>query len=169
MSNSSIWDWTLSGDTTVVQSGPGSNGNEGVLYIPQSSRARVLPSDCLMSYLFGEVSYPFAQMQSVCSKAPADWASKMLHIPGILLLEDLRLQVINLTLLSRYCHRKSSVGPVDKINITHMTWTSDSSWEAWLALLTFFSFFFSFLFPNIPSSKFSMSAETFEKSRNELS
>ena len=38
-------------------SGPGSNGNEGVLYIPQSpSISRNSPSDCLVSYpghLFG--------------------------------------------------------------------------------------------------------------------
>ena len=48
MSNSSIWliDWTLSGATTPGQSGPGSNGNEGVLHIPQSA---LLP-DGLMSY-----------------------------------------------------------------------------------------------------------------------
>ena len=36
---SSIWpiDRTLSGATTLGQSGPGSDGNEGVLRIPQSS------------------------------------------------------------------------------------------------------------------------------------
>ena len=39
MSNSSIWpiDRTLSGATTPGQSGPESDGNEGVLRIPQSS------------------------------------------------------------------------------------------------------------------------------------
>ena len=41
---------TLSGATILVQSEPGSNGNEGVLRIPQSSTAGVSPSDCLMSY-----------------------------------------------------------------------------------------------------------------------
>ena len=48
----SIWsiDSTLSGVTTPGQSGPGSNGNEGVLHIPQISKAGVLPSDGLMSY-----------------------------------------------------------------------------------------------------------------------
>ena len=42
-----IWstDGTLAGTTTSGQS----NGNEGVLHIPQSSRTGVLPSDCLMS------------------------------------------------------------------------------------------------------------------------
>ena len=39
MLNSSIWpiDMTLSGATTLAQTGPGSNDNEGVLRIPQSS------------------------------------------------------------------------------------------------------------------------------------
>ena len=39
MSNSSIWtiDGTQSSATTSGQSGPGSNCNEGVLHIPQSS------------------------------------------------------------------------------------------------------------------------------------
>ena len=41
----------LSGATTPGQSGPGSNGNEGVLRIPQSSSiAGTSPSDCLVSY-----------------------------------------------------------------------------------------------------------------------
>ena len=49
----SIWpiDRTLSGATTPRQSGPGSDGNEGVLCIPQSyCITRALPADCLMSY-----------------------------------------------------------------------------------------------------------------------
>ena len=42
--NSSIWpiDETLTG-----QSGPGSNGHEGVLHIPQSSRTGASPSDAV--------------------------------------------------------------------------------------------------------------------------
>ena len=54
MSNSSIWpiDKTLSGTTTPGQSGPGSDGNEEVLNIPQNaSITGASPSDCLMSYL----------------------------------------------------------------------------------------------------------------------
>ena len=44
-------DRALSGATTPCQSGPGSNGNEGVLHIPQSpSITGTSPSDCLMSY-----------------------------------------------------------------------------------------------------------------------
>ena len=41
----------LSGATTPGQSGHGSDGNEGVLHIPQSSStAGTSPSDCLVSY-----------------------------------------------------------------------------------------------------------------------
>ena len=50
---SSIWsiDGTLSGATFPSQSGPGSNGNEGILCIPQSSSiTEASPSDCLVSY-----------------------------------------------------------------------------------------------------------------------
>ena len=50
---SSIWPIKRiqSGATTPVQSKPGSDGIEGVLRIPQSSRiARTSPSDCLVSY-----------------------------------------------------------------------------------------------------------------------
>ena len=50
----SIWpiDRTLLGATTPGQSGPGSDGNEGVLHIPQSSSITgASSSDCLMSYL----------------------------------------------------------------------------------------------------------------------
>ena len=53
MSNSCIWPIgrALSGVTTPYQSGPGSNGNEGVLCIPQgSSITGPSPSDCLVSY-----------------------------------------------------------------------------------------------------------------------
>ena len=48
-----IWpiDITLSSDATPRQSGPGSDGNEGVLHIPQSSGiTETSPSDCLVSY-----------------------------------------------------------------------------------------------------------------------
>ena len=75
---SSIWpiDRTLSGATTPGQSGPGGDDSEGVLRISQSCRITGTSlSDCLMSYLghVGE-SYPSAEMQSVYSSAPADWA-----------------------------------------------------------------------------------------------
>ena len=50
---SSIWpiDRALPGTTTPSQRGPGSNGNKGILCIPQSSRITgTSPSDCLVSY-----------------------------------------------------------------------------------------------------------------------
>ena len=75
----SIWpiDRTLSGATTPGQSEPGSDGNEGVLCIPQSSSSTgTSPSDCLVSYaghlLVG--SYLSADVQSVYSTAPVDLA-----------------------------------------------------------------------------------------------
>ena len=81
---SSIWpiDQTLSGATTLAQSGPGSDGNEEVLHIPQSSSiTEASPSDCLVSYsghsLEGE-SYPSPEMQSMYSTAPAAWVIKAL-------------------------------------------------------------------------------------------
>ena len=67
MSNTSMWpiDRTLSSATTPGQSGPGSDGNEGVVRIPQNSSINgTSPSDCLLSYpghLLGE-SYPTARM-----------------------------------------------------------------------------------------------------------
>ena len=79
MPNRSIWpiDWTLSGATTSGQSKPESDGNEGVLHIPQSSSiTEASSSDGLVSYsghTLGE-SYPSAEMQSVYSIAPADSA-----------------------------------------------------------------------------------------------
>ena len=56
------------------QSIHGGNGNEGVFYIRQSSQTEALPSDGLISYpghLFGEGSYPSAEMQSAYSTAPS--------------------------------------------------------------------------------------------------
>ena len=54
MLNTSIGaiDKTLSGATTPGQSGPGSDGNEGVHRISQSSSVTAAsPSDCLVSYI----------------------------------------------------------------------------------------------------------------------
>ena len=72
------WKGPLSGATTPGQNGPGSDGNEGVLRIPQSfSITGTSPSDCLVSnpgHSLGK-SYTSAEKQSVCSTAPADWVS----------------------------------------------------------------------------------------------
>ena len=63
----------LSGATTPGQSGPGDDGNEGVLCIPQSSSITgTSPSDCLVSYpghTLGGGSYPFAEVQFLYSTA----------------------------------------------------------------------------------------------------
>ena len=45
-----VRDRILSSAMTPGQSGPGNNGNEEVLHIPQSSRAGASPSNCLVSY-----------------------------------------------------------------------------------------------------------------------
>ena len=63
------------------QSGPWSDGNKGVLRIPQSSNITgTSPSDCLVSYLghslVGGGAYPSAEKQSVYSPAQADWARR---------------------------------------------------------------------------------------------
>ena len=75
----SIWpiDMTLSGCTNLGKSWPGSNGNEGVLWIPQIFKSGPSPSACLMScpgHLLGGVSCPSVEIQLVYFTAPADWA-----------------------------------------------------------------------------------------------
>ena len=85
LSNSFIWtiDTTLSGTITLGESGSGSDGNEGVLHIPQSfSIIGALPSDCLMSYPRHSLKdfYPSAEMQSVYSTATADWTLDKLSL-----------------------------------------------------------------------------------------
>ena len=83
MWNSSIRpiDKSLLGATTLGQRGAGSDGNEEVLHIPHSSNiTRASPSDCFVSYprhLLAE-SYSSAEMQSMYSTAPADWANRHL-------------------------------------------------------------------------------------------
>ena len=70
-------DGTLSGATTTSQNGAGTDGNEGILRIPQSfSIIGTSPSDCLVScpgHSLGGESYPSAEKQSVYSTVPADW------------------------------------------------------------------------------------------------
>ena len=77
----SIWsiDRTLSGALLPVQSEPGSDDNEGVLHISQSSSITGTSlSNYLVSYLGHSLGrpYPSAEMQSVYSTAPADLARK---------------------------------------------------------------------------------------------
>ena len=69
---------TLSGATTPGQSEPRSDGNKGILRILQSSSVtRAATPDWLVSYTGHSLreSYPSAEMQSVYSAAPADWAN----------------------------------------------------------------------------------------------
>ena len=80
MSHSSflLTDRILSSAPIPGQSGPGSDGNEGVIHILQSSSiTRASPSDSLMSNsghsLMGVVSLS-AEMQSVYCTAPSNWA-----------------------------------------------------------------------------------------------
>ena len=77
-----IWpiDRTISSARTPSQSGPGSNGNERVLRIPQIFNITgISPSDYLVSYLghsLGEWGFlPSAEMQLVYCTAPADWTN----------------------------------------------------------------------------------------------
>ena len=75
-----IIDRVLSGATTSVKNGPGRDGNEVVLRIPQSSSITgTSPSDCLVSYLEHSLwrYYSSAQVNLVYSTAPADWAKEV--------------------------------------------------------------------------------------------
>ena len=68
---------TLSDTTTPDQSEPGSNSNEKMLHIPQSfSITAASPSDFLVLYPRHSmgVSHSSVEVQSVYSKAAADWA-----------------------------------------------------------------------------------------------
>ena len=61
------------------QNRPESNGNEGVLHIPESSSyTGASPSDCFMSYPGQSLqeSYLSEEMQSVYSTAPANWTKQ---------------------------------------------------------------------------------------------
>ena len=74
MSNTSIWsiDRTVQGATTPGQSGPGSDGNKGVLGIPQSSSiAGTLSSVCLVLYQGRELEgFTPLQRSSRCGRKP---------------------------------------------------------------------------------------------------
>ena len=84
---SSIWtiDKTLSGATTLGQSGPESEGNKGYSTFPKAL-ALLEPQHKIISVisrtLIGWGSYSSAEMQSVYFTAPADWATL---VEGLLL------------------------------------------------------------------------------------
>ena len=79
-SNNSIWpiDRILSGATTPGERGTRSNGTKEILHIPQISKTEASWSDCLVLYLGHSLERrvwpPTAEMQSVYSIAPANWA-----------------------------------------------------------------------------------------------
>ena len=83
---SSVWpiDRALSGTTTPNHSGPGSDVNEGVLCIPQSSSiTEASPLDCLMSYRghsFGEV-LPLCRDSVDVFYSLANWSRKIITSP----------------------------------------------------------------------------------------
>ena len=99
--NSSIGtiDETLTSTRTLGQSGFGSNGNEGVLHIPQSSIR-------WLSVIFrthrGVGSNPSAKMQLVYSIAPAVWATKTSqyhhHHHGMLLAPSCHSSLLSIAL-----------------------------------------------------------------------
>ena len=88
------------------QSGPGSNGNEGVLRILQSpSITGTSPSDCLVSYqdTHGRGVYPSAEVQSVYPTAPADWAIHRVKCQTVL------FQIIQFSISTQFKCQNSSI------------------------------------------------------------
>ena len=76
---------TLSGATTLGQSGPWTDDNEGVLNILQSPRTGASQLDGLMSnpsHTLETESYPSAKMQLVYSTTTPDWASNTIVRPN---------------------------------------------------------------------------------------
>ena len=66
--------WTLTGPTPPVQSEPGRNDNERVLYIPQSSRTGASLSDRLVSYSGRLLFRSYLLLAN--STSPADWSTR---------------------------------------------------------------------------------------------
>ena len=81
-------DRAQTGATILRQSGPGRNGKERVLQIPQSSSITgTSPSDCLVSYPGHSLGGGFsssAEVQSVYSTISADWARYRVNIKTVL-------------------------------------------------------------------------------------
>ena len=80
-------DRALSGATTPGQSGPVSDGNKGILRIPQSSSiTRTSPSDCLVLYSGHPLggSYSSVEKQLEYSTASANWEIVTLILKQIL-------------------------------------------------------------------------------------
>ena len=58
-----------------TRSGPGSNGKEGVLHIPQNFKIEASPSGRIIirTLILGSGCYPSTEMQCVYSTDPAKW------------------------------------------------------------------------------------------------
>ena len=69
-----LLDRALSGATTPGQSGPGSDGNEGVPKAPALLEPHHQIVLCHIQDTHRGGSYPSAEKQLVYSTAPADWA-----------------------------------------------------------------------------------------------
>ena len=79
MHDSNVKQFYLTHQVLPLQKEPGSDGNQEVLCIPQSSISTgASPSKFLVSYPGHPLgaSYPSREIQSVYSAAPADWAIK---------------------------------------------------------------------------------------------
>ena len=103
--------------TTLDQSVPGSDNNEGIHCISQSSSiTEAAPSDCLVSYLGHALreSCPSEEMQSVYSTAPVDWTiESVIRISQHISFNTLQLLISNLV------HKKMSPGTVSGVMHFH--------------------------------------------------
>ena len=123
---SSIWsiERTLSDASPLGQSWPGSDGNKGVLGIPQSSSITGASlSDYLQSNLGHslEESYPSVEMQSVYSITPSDLASIRRSISQDFSTQKLGVRIIDKTyiIVSSYMplHIRDRINYIYNLNL----------------------------------------------------
>ena len=92
-------DRALSSTTIPSQSGPGSNGNEEMLCIPQSSSiTETSSSDCLVSYPGNSLGRAL-----VYSTAPAKWAIHRVNVKTVL------FQIIQFSISTQFKCQNSSI------------------------------------------------------------
>ena len=109
MQFSSIWpiDRTLSGATTPGQSGPGSDGNEGLLHIPQSSSITgTSPSDCLViskTLVEGGGVLPFCRGAVSVFYSPNQVGNTQLNVKTVL------FQIIQFSISTQFKYQNSSI------------------------------------------------------------
>ena len=143
-----IWpmDRTLSSATTPGLTEPWSNGNIGVLHIPQSSSITgASPSDCLVSCLGHSLreSYSSANLQSMYSEAPADLALlKGIFSNSIFCIKYwIRIFSVSVRLLAHLNDilKKSYLNDISRVTITFCL-----VYEVWQLVYIIQQFFFSF-------------------------